>query len=126
MRYTILLDKNEKTQEVETQEQARFVRTLLDSLEVPIEWNPDESFTIENKIQFKKSLNVYNISIVDDADGGLKVYVNNEIIGEWRKCKYKLREDLSQLDPNKKLYLEMDVNFWSIFEETTNEKNFRT
>lgn len=126
MRYTILLDNSEKIREVETQEQARFIRSLLDALEVPIEWNPDEQLTVESKIQFKKSLNIYNINVIDDADGGLKVYVNNEMIGEWIKCKYKLKEDPSQLDSNKKLYLEMNVNFWSIFEETTNEKNIRT
>jgi hypothetical protein len=117
MRYTILLDKNEKTKEVEAQEQARFVKSIIEALEVPIEWNPEEPFSVESKLKFKKSLNAYNINVISDTDGGLKIFVGSDLIAEWYKCSYKLKQDIGQIDPNKKLFLEMTVSFWSIFEK---------
>lgn len=117
MRYTILLDKNEKTRLVEAQEQSRFLKAMLESLDVPIEFNPEEPLTVESKLQLRKSFSTYNIHVIDDMSGGIKMFANNELIGEWFKCKYTLKEDLSQIDPNKKHYLEMNVNFWSIFEK---------
>jgi hypothetical protein len=118
MQYTILLNKDEKTKDTEVQEQARFVKSILEALNVPVDWNPYEPLSVDNKIKFRKSLNAYDINVIDDQNGGLKIFAKNELIGEWFKCKYKLKEDLSQKDPNKRLYLEMGVNFWSIFEKT--------
>jgi hypothetical protein len=107
MRYTILLNRDEKTKMVEAQEQARFIKAILESLDVLPDWNPDEPFTVDSKIKFRKDLNAYNIHVVDDADGGLKIFADKEIIGEWKKTKYVLKTDRSQIDPNKKLYFEM-------------------
>jgi hypothetical protein len=45
------------------------------------------------------------------------VYIDNELVGEWHKCTYKLKKDLRQLDPKKRIYLEMQIDYWSIFEE---------
>ncbi|HEY4877143.1 MAG TPA: hypothetical protein VIH86_16305 [Puia sp.] len=123
MRYTILLNRDEKTKAVEAQEQARFIKAILEALDILPDWNPDESLTIDSKIKFRKDLNTYNIHIADDADGGLKIYANNEVIGEWKKSKYILKTDRSQIDPNKKLYLEMHIDFWSIFEESNVKTN---
>jgi hypothetical protein len=118
MRYTILLDRNEKTKDIEAQEQSRFVKTVLEALEVPIDWNPDEPLTVQSKIELRKSFNTHKINVIDDMDGGLKVFHNNDLIGEWYKCSYKLKEDISQIDPKKRLYLEMNIHFWMIFENT--------
>jgi hypothetical protein len=42
----------------------------------------------------------------------------NEKVAEWFKSTYKLKPDLGQLDRKKRLYLEMSVNCWSLFEES--------
>lgn len=118
MPHIILLSIGEDTKQVEAEMQARFVKLLLESIEVPIEFNPDEPLTVESKLKLRKDLQVHNIQIIDDLDGGLKVYVQNEKIGEFFKCSYKVKEDLTALDPNKKLFLEMQVNFSTIFENT--------
>lgn len=118
MRYTILLDKNEKTKDIEAQEQSRFIKTVLEALDVQIEFNPNEPLTIESKMALRKSFTDYKINVIDDMDGGLKIFVSNDLIGEWYKCGYKLKQDPSQLDPKKRLYLEMSVHFWMIFENT--------
>lgn len=123
MQYTILLDKHENTKDVERQEQARFIKTVLDSLDVPIDWNPDESLTITSKLKLRQTLEMYNIHILDDTDSGIKIFVNRDLIGDWSKPHYILKTDYSQIDPNKKLYLEMNINFWTIFEEEVDNKS---
>jgi len=50
-------------------------------------------------------------------DGGLKIYHEKDIIGEWFKCEYILKKDIGEIDPRKKLFFEMKVNFWSVFED---------
>lgn len=117
MQYTILLNKNEKTKEVEAQEQARFVKSVLESLEVPVEFNPEEPLSIESKINFIKSLNVYNINIINSSDGELKVYLNKDLVGWWKKCTYKLKQDYTQIDRNKRLFIEMSIDFWTVFDD---------
>lgn len=117
MRYTILLNRDEKTKAIEAQEQTRFVKAILEALDVPIHLEPDEPFTADSKAAFIKSLTAYSINVIADVDGGLKVYAKDELIGEWYKTKYILKSDRSQIDPNKRLFYQMNVEFWSIFEE---------
>ena len=69
-------------------------------------------------MKLKNMLALYSIQILDDRDGTLEVYIENELIARWNKCTYKLKRDYSQLDPHKQLYLEMQVDCWSVFEDT--------
>ncbi len=119
MKSTLLLNSNENTRKVEDEEKSRFMRSILEIMGVPIDefWIPDQSLSVEDKIKLRSILSTYNIQVIDDLDGSLQMYVDGQLIAEWKKCEYKLRRDLSQLDPTKQLYLEMQVNFWSIFEE---------
>ena len=118
MNGTILLDYNENTKQVEDEEKTRFLRTLLEQMGVPISdfWIED-SLTIENRIKLRNVLTTFGVQVIDDLDGHLQVYVEGEKVGEWNKCTYKLKRDLKQLDPKKQLYLEMEVNCWTIFEQ---------
>jgi hypothetical protein len=115
----ILLNYNENTRKVEDEEKMRFLRTLLEQMGVPIEdfWSEDDTLTIENKIKLKNTLVTYGVQVIDDLDGFLQIYVEGEKVGEWNKCTYKLKRDLKQLDPRKQLFLEMEVNCWTIFEQ---------
>ena len=119
MKYKILLNKDDKTKEIEAQEQARFIKSILEAIDIPIQWNPDEPLSINDKIKFRNSLHTYGIHIIDDMDGGLKIFAKDELVAEWTKAKYKLKEDPSNINPNKRLYLEMNIEFWSLFEEAT-------
>jgi len=118
VQYTILLNRNEDTDKIQTEEQFKFVRMLFETLDIPFEWN-SEGFlvSVEEKIKYRKVLEHYNMSVIDDMDGGLKVYVGSDLIAEFYKPKFKLKEDLSEIDDRKKIYLEMDINFWTIFEK---------
>jgi hypothetical protein len=123
MKGTILLNYDEGTKKVEEEEKSRFLRTLLEQMGVPIEdfWITDGELSINQKIKLRGILATYSVQVIDDLDGAMQVYVENEKVGEWNKCIYKLKRDLRQLDPRKQLYLEMEVDCWTIFEEEEKE-----
>jgi hypothetical protein len=117
MEYVILLDKYANIREVEAEEQTRFVISIIEALEVPFEWDSNEPFSVLDKIRLRKVLGQYNISVIDDMEGGVKIYLERDIIAEWKKPLYLLKEDPSQIDHKKKLYIEMKCCFSSMFEE---------
>lgn len=117
MEYVVLLDKSTNIREVEAEEQTRFVISIVEALEVPFEWDSNESFTILDKLRLRKALAQYNVSVIDDMEGGIKIFLEREQIAEWKKPLYILKEDPSQVDPKKRLYIEMKCSFSSIFEE---------
>lgn len=123
MKSVLLLNHNENTKLIEEEEKNRFLFSLLVDMGIDLGdlLNSNLILDIEDKIKLRNILSVYNVRVIDDQDGHMQVYVDSELIGEWHKCEYKLKTDLSELDPKKKLYLEMSINYWSIFEETQNE-----
>lgn len=118
MKGTILLNYDDNTKKVEEEEQLRFLRTLLEQMGVPVDefWTTDD-LSISQKMKLREILLTYGIQVINDLDGHLQVYVENELVGNWDKCTYKLKRDLRQLDPRKQLFLEMEVSCWSIFDE---------
>lgn len=125
MKGTILLNYNDNTKKVEEEEQLRFLRTLLEQMGVPIDdfWAIDSDLSIDQKIKLRGILLNYGIQVIDDLDGHVQVYVENELVGEWQKCTYKIKRDLRQIDPRKQLYLEMEVNCWTVFDEQESNDN---
>ena len=122
MKGTLLLNYNENTKVVEEEEKNKFLHAILDQMGLPINefWEYDTPLEVQQRMQLRNLLNTYNVEVIDDLDGHLQIYVDDELIGEWHKCEYKLKKDLSQRDPKKKIYLEMQVNYWSIFEQQEN------
>lgn len=120
MKGTVLLNYDENTKQVEEEEKTRFLRDLLEQMGVPINefWNVETSLSVNQKIKLRGLLATYQIQVIDDLDGHMQIYVDDQLVGEWNKCTYKLKRDLRQLDPKKRLYLEMQVDYWSLFEES--------
>lgn len=120
MKNVILLNSNENTKQVEEEEKTRFVRSILESIGLPIEdiWDEDGQLSVENKIKLRSILSSYSVQVIENYDGELQIFADHQLIGEWKKCEYVLKKDLSEIDPSKKLYLEMHVNYWSVFENT--------
>jgi len=127
MKGTILLNHSDNTHLVEDEEKARFLRGLLEQMfeEVPEVmtkiaeiWFEEGTLTPEQKVKMRQFMNTYGIQVIDDLDGNMKIYLDGQVVGEWFKCKYKLKRDVSQLDRRKQFYLEMEVNCWSVFEST--------
>jgi hypothetical protein len=77
---------------------------------------------VEQRMKVRGILATYGIQVIDDLDGHMAIYCSmegkNEKVAEWFKSTYKLKPDLGQLDRKKRLYLEMSVNCWSLFEES--------
>lgn len=123
MQGTILLNYNENTRHIEEEEKNRFLRSLLEQMGISIDsfWSDETSLSVEQRIKLRHLFVIYSIQVIDDLDGNMKVYVEGELIAEWRKCTYKLKRDMSQLDPKKQLYLEMSIDCWSLFEEQKEE-----
>ena len=119
MKGTILLNYNDNTKQVEEEEKQRFLRGLLEQMGVPIQeiWTTDNLLSVDQRIKLRGILATYNVQVIDDLDGHMQIYVEGEKVAEWLKCTYKLKRDLRQIDPRKQLYLEMEVNCWSLFEE---------
>lgn len=130
MKVTILLDYNENLKKVEEEEKSRFLRSLLqqffDNTEIAAEidaiWETDGPLTPVQKVKMRGLLTTYNIQVIDDNDGHLQVFVDNELVAEWRKCTYKLKKELHQIDPKKKMYLEMAINCWSVFDSQSEQE----
>ena len=120
MKATILLDKDSDTRKVEEEEKSKFIREVLEQIGLPVNefWtDPNKILEVNEKIKLRQILNAYNIIIIDDLGGHLQMYVENDLIAEWKKCTYKLKTDLRQINPNKRLYLEMNIDAWSVFEK---------
>src|SRR5574337_89849 len=126
MKGTILLDYDENTRQVEEEEKARFIRGILELCFNDVDevknqifsiWNTDGVLNAPQKVKLRGILATYGIQVIDDLDGHLQIYLENELIAEWFKCKYKLRRDLRAIDPRKRIYLEMEVNCWSVFDD---------
>jgi|ERR1035437_4977862 hypothetical protein len=125
MQGTILLNYNENTHQVEEEEKSRFLREFLEntfesspdvSTQIKEIWDVDGPLSAPQKVKMRNILNTYNVMVIDDLDGHMKIYVDNELMAEWLKCSYKLRKDLQVTDPQKRIYLEMHVECWSVFD----------
>lgn len=120
MKGTILLNSSEDTRKIEEEEKSRFIKGIIDSIGIPLEgiWDDDIELSIEKRIKLREIFSKYNVKVINYPDGVLEIYVDNDLIAEWKKCEYVLKRDIAAIDPTKKLYLEMKINYWSIFENT--------
>jgi hypothetical protein len=130
MQGIILLNFNENTREVEEMERSRFLRSILEQCfentdvvrQIQTIWgDPDELLSAQKKIQILQVLTPYGLQVIDDRDGGLFIYLEREIIGKWKKPRYVLKKDPSQLDRRKQFFLEMHIECTSAFDEEATE-----
>ena len=119
MKGFILLNFDEDLHKVEEEEKYKFIKQLLEETGAPINevWESSNIPTIKERISLRGFLQKFAIQIIDNGDGGVSVYAEKDLIGSWHKPIYKLKRDFSQLDPKKQLFHEMEISFWSIFEE---------
>jgi hypothetical protein len=125
MKGTILLNYNENTHQVEDEEKSRFLRGILEqcfqntdvATQIQTIWSADGPLPASQKVKLRGILATYGIQVIDDLDGHMQIYLENELIAEWHKCTYKLRRDLRAVDPRKRVYLEMEVSCWSVFDD---------
>jgi hypothetical protein len=121
-----LLNYNTDTHQIEEEEKAIFLRTLLEQCfeNTPtIEYistiygTTNEPLSVSKKMELRGILTANNLIVIDGIDGSLRVYLSNKEIGGFDKPTYKLRQDLSAIDSKKRVYIEMKTNFWSVFDQ---------
>jgi len=119
MKATILLNHSESIKKIEEEEKTRFLKYILEQMGVPIQdfWTSDDPLSVEQRIHLRGILSSFSIQVIDDRDGLLQIYVEGEKVATFKKPTYKLKRDLSELDPKKQLYLEMTIDCESLFEE---------
>ena len=118
MKQIIYIDRDD-AKKVEAEERNRFVYGVLSAIGIPIEeiWDGDKELSVDEKIEFKKLLQKFNITILGADGRSLDIYVDKDLIASWKVPKFALRTDLSQINPAKKIFLEMTIEYENIFEE---------
>jgi len=116
----IRLSGRHNYQEVVDEWQYEFVYYVLSNMGLPEE-ALNECFvesipSVEDKIKLRDLLAHFDLQIIDDCDGGLEIYLDEELMAKWDKCKYVLKEDRKELDRSKRLYVEIHANVWTIFD----------
>lgn len=121
-----VLANREDVRMVEAEEQLNFVLSVLHASGVSEEklqacLTDGLLASVENKIAFRKICEKEQISIIDDSDGGVKLYMKSDnqdvLVAEWFKPSYILRTDHSVLDRSKKMFIEIHTHWWTVFEE---------
>lgn len=126
---TILSDR-EDIKNIEAEEQINFVFSVLqasgvseDKLEACL---TEETLSVKNKIIFRKLCEKEQISIVDNLDGSLKIYMKAEhqdvLVAEWFQPSYTLRIDNSVIDRSKRMFVEILFRWWTVFEDDDEKK----
>jgi hypothetical protein len=118
---SIYLDR-EDAQAIEEEERNIFVRGVLAEVGIPVDeiW-PDISLTVEAKVALRGLLAKLGVEIIDDGDRGYQIYHENTKLGEWFKPKFILREDKGARTLAKKLYYEMVIKTWTVFDQQEND-----
>lgn len=119
MKTSIFVDR-EDIRTIEAEEQLNFVSDVLENMGLPTDDcfinEGSREFTLSNKINLRALLNKFQVLILDDRDGGIKIFVDNELIAEWKKSTFELRQDLTAINPSKKLFAVLHIEYWSVFE----------
>jgi len=111
-------DINEAIEE----EKLQFIVFVLESMGVDLEGCFPETLnqkeiTVEHRIKLKEILEKYNISIINNKDKTFDVFLEKDKIASWFKHWVELKKDFSEIDPKRRIYVEIHLECWSVFEE---------
>jgi hypothetical protein len=122
---TILLNYNENVRQVEEEEKSRFLKGFLEQCfedapelaeQIASIWEVDGPLPAPQKIKLRSILTAHDIQVIDEQDGTLIIYIENQKVATFKKPTYKLRQDLSKLNRKERLYIEMTIECESLFE----------
>jgi hypothetical protein len=84
----------------------------------------EEDQTVDQKIKLRSYLKQNALYIDKNIDGSLRLYTkpddNHEwaVVADWKIPEFKLNYDASQIERDKKWFVEITINHWSVFNET--------
>jgi len=103
----ILVDRHE-AREVEHQEKAKWIRSVLEKMAIPLDEWP-ESPSMDNLRKMRVLLHQVGIDIIDDNNDGIEIYWQDELKAVWRKPFYKLVTDPKERNTRYKFYYELHL-----------------
>ena len=123
---SIYIDR-EDCRAIEDEERDIFLRGILEQLGVPLDdvW-PDVSLTVEQKVKLRSLLAKLDLEIVYDGDRGYSIYHQDTKLAEWFKPRVLMREDKKARSFGKKLYYEMVIETWSMYDQQENNDEDNT
>lgn len=74
----------------------------------------DEDLSILDKAQVRKTLEQNAMSVIDNYDGSVDIYVGEDCIGHWDKPYFKIHTGLNKRSP---IFVEIELSCWSVFDE---------
>lgn len=119
----IFITGRHDAREVAEENKYQFIRLVLFNLGIPEEEiepclpETSKEFNLNHKIYLRNVLKKFDLNVVDDGDGGIKIYLENTKIAEWKKCKFVMKEDLSTIEPSERIYMEVHAEFYLPGEE---------
>lgn len=113
MKQIFLLKHQTSWQKFEQEEKANFLKVIFEQLDISY-GNVFDSPSQENKLKLKSILDKYKIEILDEDD--FSIFVENELIAKMSKPVYKIKKDLAVKSRKDNLYLEVEIDYWSVFE----------
>ena len=129
MKYSVIANHDPKSiREAIEEERLQFIVFVLDAMGVPIEdCFPDslspQEVTIDHREKLRAILEKYNINIVDNYDKTCEIFLEKDKVASWMKPWVELKKDFSEVNPKRRIYVEIHLNCWSVFEEMREENN---
>lgn len=115
MKLVMTLQRDQQA-EKELQEKSKWVRGILKNIGLNTDTWP-ENLSMNDIRKLRADLKALDIDIIDDTDNGIEIYYQGEMIAEWRRPFYVLREKPGEKNPKYRYYLEMHINCRSVFEQ---------
>jgi hypothetical protein len=72
--------------------------------------------TLNQKVKFREVLK-QNSVIIDSFGGETSIYIQENLIAVWQKPIYSVHIDRSKIDPNKRIYNKIVLDYSSVFDE---------
>lgn len=129
MKYNVIANYDPGSiNEAVEEEKLQFMFFVLESMGLELEecfpesLNP-KAITVEHRVKLNELLDKYNISIIDHKDKTFDIYLEKDKIASWKKHWVELKKDFSEINPKRRVYVEIHFECWSVFEQKEGENN---
>lgn len=128
MKYSVITNYDPKSiKDAVEEERLQFLFFVLDSMGLSLEGcfpeplNPKE-ITVDHREKLSETLEKFNISIIDYKDKTFDIYLEKDKVASWGKHWVELKKDFSEINPKRRIYVNITLECWSVFEQTQNNE----
>jgi hypothetical protein len=89
-----------------------------------LEFLPEEELeqTVEQKMKLRSFLRTNGLYVESNTDGTMRIYTKPDdndwlVIADWKIPQFKLVYDYNQIEKDKKWFVEITIEHWSVFNE---------